>query len=439
MSRFDSTSVGEEYLMNRRIILLIVGLMVWGCQRVSAQSQSHPSDWRAFRGNYGSGVSEDSLKIQLSNIEENLIWSTRLPGSGTSTPVVLGSRLFITCYSGYDMFDPASSDIRELRRHLVCLDCDDGRLLWKVDLEPQLPEQKSIREGHGYASNSPVVDEQRVYAFFGRSGVYAFDHGGKQLWHADVGSGIHGWGSGASLLRFENLLIVNASVESESLVALDCATGKEVWRVKDIKESWNTPIIVQRGVEQELVIAVAQKLLGIAPSSGQVLWSCGTDIPWYMVPSLVSDGEVVYSIGGRSGGSLAVRWGGRGDVTQTHRLWTINKGSNVPSPIYHRGHLYWMHESLGIAYCVDATNGELAYETRLPRAGQVYASPILVDDKILYLTRNGTLFMVAAKPTFELLATLQLPEHGNYDASPVIANSRLFIRTPSSLICLRTK
>jgi outer membrane protein assembly factor BamB len=149
------------------------------------------------------------------------------------------------------------------------------------------------------------------------------------------------------------------------------------------------------------------------------------------------DKDVVYCIGGRgTGGCLAVRVGGRGDVTDTHRVWVGTKGSNVSSPCLHEGHLYWAHESSGIVYCAELATGNIVYEERLPRPGPFYASPVLADGKIYYLTRNGRTFVVAAKPQFELLATNDFGERSTFNASPVVADGRLFIRSDKTLYCL---
>ena len=116
--------------------------------------------------------------------------------------------------------------------------------------------------------------------FSGKSGVLAFNHAGEQLWRADVGSNTHGWGSASSLVLYKDLIIANAAVESESLIALDRKTGKEVWRAGGMKESWNTPILVPMEGKKELVVAIAGKVLGIHPDTGAQLWSCDTGISW---------------------------------------------------------------------------------------------------------------------------------------------------------------
>ena len=395
------------------------------------------ADWAQFRGPGGLATSSDKgLPTTWSNTE-NVVWKTELPGAGTSSPLFVGKHIFLTAYTGYNVPGQPPGSQEELRRQVVCLNRADGKLLWKQEVPSKLPEQEKIRDAHGYASSTPASDGQKVYAFFGKSGVCALDLTGKMVWQADVGENLHGWGSAASPLLHGELVIVNASVESESLVALHKGTGKEIWRARGIKESWNTPLLVRTpDGKTELVVAIMGKVLGFDPDKGEQLWSCNTEIGWYMVPSLVAEKGVIYCVGGRSGGALAVKAGGRGDVSKTHRLWVGKKGSNVSSPVIHEGHLYWAHENLGVVNCADTATGNLLYEERLPRAGQIYASTVLADGKLYYVTRNGRTFVVAAKPTFELLATNDLEEPGTFNACPVVSDSRLFLRSDRWLYCL---
>lgn len=412
---------------------LSTGLILVGLGAVWSASAD---DWPQFRGPGGRGISLAQGLPTTWTREENIVWKVALPGPGASSPIVMGDKVFVTCYSGYAVPGAAGGDLSALRRHLLCLRAADGALLWQKELPAVQPEQAQVRE-HGYAASTPLADEERVYVFFGKSGVLAFSHDGKELWRADVGSQTHGWGSAASPVAYKHLVILNAAVESESLIALHKQTGKEVWRAGGMKESWNTPILVPvDGGKVELVVAIFGKVLGFDPHTGQQLWSCATGIGWYMVPSLVNNKDVVYCIGGRSGGALAVRAGGRGEVTTSRRLWTLNKGSNVSSPLFHAGHLYWLHENLGIAYCVEATSGKLVYEERLPRADQFYASPVLAAGRIYAVTRRGAVFVLAAKPQLELLARNDLGDRSSFDASPAVAGSRLLIRSDKFLYCV---
>lgn len=402
-----------------------------------SEAKAAPGDWPQFRGPTGMGVSSaKGLPTRWSD-SEGLAWKVALPGAGASSPIVVGDRIFLTCYTGCGAANPGGS-LEDLERIVLCLSRQDGKKLWSKTLPPQAPEQETIREDHGYSSSTPVSDGQRLYVFFGASGVYAFDLEGRQLWRTSVGEGLNGWGSANSLSLHGDLVLVNASVESESLVALDKSSGKEVWRARGMNESWNMPLAIEaEGGKTELAVARFEQIVGLDPATGKQLWSCRTDIPWYMTPSIVAKDGVVYCIGGRgTGGALAVRAGGKGDVTGTRRLWTLKKGSNVSSPILHDGHLYFMHESLGIAYCVKADSGELVYEKRLDGCDQVYASPVMADGKLYYLTRTGVAFVIAARPKFEQLAVNRFTERSVFNASPAITGQRLLVRSDKTLYCI---
>ena len=152
---------------------------------------------------------------------------------------------------------------------------------------------------------------------------------------------------------------------------------------------------------------------------------------------MVAHEGVVYCLSGKGvEAAKAVRAGGRGDVTDTHVLWTTKKGSNVSSPVYHQGHLYFAHESTGIAYCLDAATGDVVYEKRLPRSGGVYASPVIANDKLYYLSRWGGTLVLAAKPEYKLLAQNQLKDQRNVNASPAISHNRLYLRMNRYLYCI---
>jgi outer membrane protein assembly factor BamB len=394
-------------------------------------------NWPSFRGPSGQGRSAArGLPVEWS-VTQNVAWKTALPGPGASSPVVFGDRIYITCYSGYLVPGQPPGDVENLKRHLVAIDKRDGGIVWNRSAPAKLPEENRIRD-HGYAASTPAVDPRRVYVFYGKSGVMAFDHDGRPKWTANVGTATHGWGSAASVTLHKNLVLINASVESESLVALDCTSGKEKWRARGIKESWNTPLVVTApSGREEVVIAVHGKVLAFDPASGRQFWSCDTDIGWYMVPSLIAHDGIVYCLGGRSGtASLAVRAGGEGDVTNSHRLWTSSKGSNVSSPIYHDDHLYWVHDQLGIAFSVQAASGEVVYEERLPRAGQVYSSALLADGKIYCLARNGRTFVLAARPEFEQLAVNDLNDGSLFNGSMAVDGKRLLLRSDTHLYCI---
>ncbi len=393
--------------------------------------------WAGFRGPSGMGVSSaKGLPVTWSE-SENIAWKSPLPGPGASSPIVFGDRIYLTCYTGFFVPGESGGSQENLKRHLLAISRKDGQIVWDKSIAAKLPEENKIRD-HGFAANTPVADAERLYVFFGKTGVFAFDHDGKQLWQADVGSKTHNWGTSASPVLYKDLVFINASVESTSLVALDRNTGEEKWRAKGIRDSWNTPVLVTaKSGRQELIVATKGNVLAFNPDNGEPLWSCKTDIGWYMVPSVVAADGVVYCLGGRSGvAGLAVRAGGSGDVTESHRLWTSIKGSNVTSPVFLDGHLYWMHEQRGVAYCAKAESGDVVYEQRLERAGQVYSSALLADGRLYYLTRDGRTFVLAAKTGFEQLANNDLHDGSIFNSSPAVDGSRLLIRSDKFLYCI---
>lgn len=409
------------------------------CLGLSAAAVAGAEDWPQFRGPGGLGISRASVLPTHWSDTENVVWKTHIPGAGAASPVVYGNRVFLTYQTGYAVDPRDPGDINALRRHLMCVDAVSGKSLWTWQAKTVLPEVDTPRF-RSYASSTPAVDAERVYCFFGKSGVVALDHAGNLLWQTSVGERTHGWGSGSSPVLYQNLVIVNAFVECGQLVALDKETGKEVWRAGELKESWNTPLLVPLSNRKtELVVAMSGKILAFDPATGKPLWSCDGH-RWYIVPSLVAHDGIVYCLSGKGvEAAKAVRAGGRGDVTDTHVLWTTKKGSNVSSPIYHQGYLYFAHEVTGIAYCLNAATGEVVYEKRLPRVGGVYASPVFGDGKLYYVSREGGTVVLAATPEYQLLAQNHLEDQRDVNSSPAISADRLFLRTHRYLYCIGEK
>ena len=420
----------------------LAGLLAAGLPVLSVHGAGSV-DWPQFRGAGGRGSSETKGAPLTWGDDKNVVWKAALPGPGASSPIVLGDRIYLTCFTGFATSSREPGEMSQLQRHLLCLNLADGKLLWNTVVPAEMPEQDRIRENHGYTSSTPVADDERIYTFFGRSGVFAFDRQGKQLWQARVGDKLNGWGSATSPVLYKDLLLVNASIESESLVALDRKTGREIWRAPGVKESWHAPAVVTTPEgKDEIVVAIFRKVLAFSPDKGEPLWRADTGINWYMCPTPVTRDGIVYAIGGRNpNGALAIRSGGRGDVTASHVVWKTGKGSNVPSPILHGDHLYFAHENLAIALCLNAKTGEVVYEERLePGPGQIYASPVLADGRIYYTGRGGRTVVLAASPKFERLADNVLEGgRGVFNASPAFAGNRLLLRSNKALYCLGDK
>ncbi len=389
-------------------------------------------DWPQFRGPGSQGLGQaENLPLTWSE-SQNVAWKTELPGAGSSSPIALQGRLYVTCYSGYGV-KKGQGSLDDLRLHLVCVDAGTGTLQWNKTIHPELPESKQVRD-HGYTAQTPATDGKHLYVFLGKTGVFKFDLQGNQIWRASVGSKTHGWGSGTSPVLYDNLVIVNASVESGELVALDKKDGEAVWRKSGMKSSWNTPHLVktQTGAT-ELAVTVKDSVLGFDPATGNELWRCKA-IEDYICPSIVSHEGVLYAIGGRRSQALAIRSGGRGDVTDTHKLWHIKVGANVSSPLVHDGHLYWVSDRNQTAYCVRLTDGAVQFEEKVKQ--QPYASVMLADDKLYVVTRQGGTLVLAAQPQYKLLAHNRLADKSQFNASPIIAGGRLILRSDRNLYCL---
>lgn len=182
-----------------------------------AAATATAADWPRFRGPNGTGVAESAVPLEWGD-GRNLLWKTALPGPGSSSPVVHGPDVFVTCYSGYGVEAGRAGDPGKLVRHLLCIDRATGREKWRRDVAAELPEDayEGYLTEHGYASSTPVVDADAVYAFFGKGGVVAFDRAGQELWRVAVGkeSSSRRWGSAASLVLHGDLVIVNAAEES---------------------------------------------------------------------------------------------------------------------------------------------------------------------------------------------------------------------------------
>jgi outer membrane protein assembly factor BamB len=409
--------------------LLLLLVCVFGTNIASS------AEWTQFRGPGGLGVSDAAdLPVKWSS-DENIAWKTDLPGPGTSSPVVVNSRVYLTCYSGYGL-EPNEGNKDNLMRHVVCVDRKTGRIAWSKEFTPDQPEstyQGGNDAQHGYSSSTPASDGKRLYIFFGKSGVYCLDLDGNPLWRASVGDRVTGWGSSNSPVLYKNLVIINASVESGSLVALDKMTGEEVWRAEGIQSSWNTPLLVDvPNGKTEVVVVSSGHILGFDPNTGEELWRCKA-FGGYICPSPVAHNGIVYAI---QGSSLAIRAGGRGDVSETHRLWESRGNSTVPSPVCHDAHIYWIPG--GTAHCLKAEDGAVVYQERLqPGTGVVYSSVIVADGKLYCVSQHNGTYVLAAKPDFELLAhNVFEDDDSRANASPIVDGGQLLLRTDRRLYCI---
>lgn len=393
----------------------------------------HANDWLQFRGPGGQGISNmKNLPVTWSETE-NVAWKTPMPGYGSSSPIALDGKLYVTCYSGYGT-GRNRGRMEDLMLHAVCLDSKTGNILWDKKIKPILPESKNVRD-HGYAAPTPTTDGEHLYVFFGKTGVLKLDLKGNPIWQTSVGTNLHGWGCGTSPILYEDLVIVNASVESKSLVAINKNTGKEVWRAGGMEASWNTPHLVKTpDGKDELAVTVKNWIFGFDPRTGEELWRCRA-IEDYICPSIVSHEGILYALGGRRSQAVAVRSGGRGDVTDTHKIWHADVGANVSSPVVHDGHLYWVSDRNRTAYCLSLKDGSVKYAERIQP--QPYASTLLADGRLYVVTRTDGTMVIAAKPEFELLAHNKLDDRSQFQASAVPYDGALFLRSNENMYCIK--
>ncbi|MDA0837697.1 MAG: PQQ-binding-like beta-propeller repeat protein [Planctomycetota bacterium] len=398
-------------------------------------SVSSAADWTRFRGPDGAGKSSDTGLPETWDATTNIKWKTELPGPGASSPVTFGEKIYVTCFSGYTTAD---GDQSQLKLHLVALNRADGKIAWDTSFAANTPEQvyKGFVELHGYASGTPAVDATGIYTFFGRTGAIAFNHEGKELWRTSLGTSTHSFGSANSPIIYKDLVIINAGVESGSLVALDKKTGAQVWTQPGMNQSWNTPIVVTTPTGDELVVNTQGAIKAFDPAKGTPLWTCNA-INDYICPSVIANDGIIYAIGGRSATAVAVKAGGRGDVTATHKLWQIPRGSNVPSLVFHEDHLYWVNDS-GIAICVNAKDGAVLYQERLvPKPRRVYSSVVLVDGRIYATSRQTGAYVMPAKPEFKLLAHNAIADDNSvFNGSLVVSNGQFLTRSDKFLYCI---
>jgi outer membrane protein assembly factor BamB len=404
----------------------------------------HAADWPQFRGPTADGVTTDTNLPLTWSEKENLVWRTELPGPGSSSPIISGEKVFLTSYSGYGIDIKEPGDMSKLKRHALCLDKKTGKILWDKEIKTDLPNTPytgSYITTHGYASSSAVTDGKSVFFFMANAGVFAFTLNGEKVWDVSVGEKPHPWGVGTSPILYGDLLIVNAALESNQLLALDRKNGKTVWSARGFPASWNTPTIVKAEGHDELVVISSGILRAFDPKDGKELWTCESIKGAELCPSVVAHDGGIFVIG-TGGKALAVRAGGKGDVTATHIVWQAQKGSNVGSPVYHEGHLYFVNDTRGTATCLAAKTGEVVYEQPMlkEKRDRWYATPLLSGDRLYYTSRQSGTVVLAAKPTFEVLATNVITGDDSVsNASPAVSDGHIFLRSNKFAYCIGKK
>lgn len=399
-------------------------------------------DWRQFRGDNAAGIYSGDVPTSWGD-EQNLKWVIPLPGKGVSSPIVVGDRIFVTAFSGFGQDVNKPGDIAKLQRHLVCIERRTGKVLWQRSPPTRFPEDKfeGFVTDHGYASCTPVSDGERVFVFFGKSGVYAFDLNGNPLWQKQVGSesGPTEWGCGASPSIYKNLLLVNACDETQALIAFDRVSGEEVWRVEAqlYEGSYSTPVAgTAADGSDEIVIPLSDEIWGIDPATGKLKWWVKESLGKYICTTPVIDDGVAYVAA--SSKVIAIRLGGVGDITETHTVWSRNAGPGVPSPVLDDGKLYWVGTN-GILTCADAPTGKTVWRKRMGGKGRniTYASLTKAGNVWLSMTQQAGTIAFRLEPEFEEVSVNRFEaDKTPFKCSFAAANGELLIRSDQFLYCI---
>lgn len=406
---------------------------------LAISSNVSASDWNRFRGSDGQGIADTAVPVEW-DTKKNLAWSVDLPGEGSSSPIVVGNRVFLTCYSGESGADA--------KRQVVCVDVESGEILWQDSISG--PARDDAYRGylteHGYASGTPVSDGVNVFCFFGKAGVAAWTIEGKKLWQKDVGqmSSNRQWGSGSSPLLHGNTLIVNASEESRAIIGLNTATGEELWKADydRLELCYATPVLVagDDGV-MEAVVSMPGEVWGLNADNGKLRWFCEIGNGGNVSPSVVVGKDVFYTFGGYPEQQTnAIKRGGRKDITASHRLWQNRDSSYVATPLLHEDHLYWVSDK-GQAFTVNASTGETITRTRLTGLASggrpVYASPVKAGNHIYVVTRRSGTFVFEATPEMKQAAVNPPLDESDFNGTPAISNGRMYVRSNKALYCIK--
>jgi outer membrane protein assembly factor BamB len=325
------------------------------------------------------------------------------------------------------------------RLALLAFRRSDGSLLWESFAPEGRSQSAHFKNGH--ASATPVTDGERVYVSFGPRGLFAFDLNGKVAWRQDLGQMDAYHGTAGSPILYKDRIILYQDQYSDSFIAaFDARTGRPLWRTRrDASVGWGTPIAVRVGDHDEIIVNSQQRVHAYDPDTGRELWRCSGSL-YEVIPTPVVGYGMVFCSSGRAGPTLAIRPGGRGDVTNTHVAWSSPRGSPfVPSPILYGEYLYLVNDMASIVTCLEATTGRLLWQGRLgvARREGFSASPVAVDGKLFFTNDDGETFVLRAGPTFDLLHVNQIGEETL--ASPALVDGRWYVRTARNLYAIGSR
>ena len=403
-------------------------------------------NWPGWRGQSGDGIStEKGIPTKWSSTE-NIAWRIAIPGEGHSSPIIWGDKVFLT-----------SSLTEKNKRILLCIDRLSGQTVWQRDVVQSPPE--TIHRLNSRASGTPATDGKQVYVTFmraegdrviapnvgserlitpGKIIVAAYDLDGNEKWKTNVGDFVSAHGFNTCPVLFEDSVILNGDHDGDAyLVALDRQSGRERWRTRreNKTRSYVTPIIREIDGITQMILSGSLCVASYDPRNGKRHWIVDGPTEQF-VASMVYDGKYVFATGGYpERHTLAIRPGGKGNVTDTHIAWRTTRGAAfVPSPIISGRYLLMVADS-GIASCFEARTGKRHWMERLP--GGHSPSPVSADGLVYFVSDRGVTTVIRPSETFAVIAKNELGEP--VSASPAISQGQIFLRTHQHLYCIGSK
>ena len=426
----------------------------------SPEDTANDDNWPQWRGPGGHGLSDDADIPTTWSEDENILWKTPIEGRGHSSPIVWGDRVFLTTaiagevipgakapthYIGPQVFKHPQS-VGSDRSHtlrVMAIDRHDGRILWS-QVAYEGPVYDDRHQTASYASPTMVTDGERVYAYFGSQGVYAYNFDGEPAWSAELGDiASVGVGVGTSPLLFDDLLIVKADEdqgEKSFIVALDRRSGEEIWRKsRPVQASWSTPLLIEDASgRHQLLTSGNEFLLSYDPATGDELWRLD-GLANNAIHAPLYDGNLVFMSSGYPRTVIkAIRLTEGADGPGAEVVWEYHKGAAyVASNIVYDGNLYVTNDK-GIVTSFDAATGEIVYEGgRIPvPASMLLSSLLVVDGKIILSTPEGDTFLIKTGPEFGVLSHNSIDEP--IAATPAIVGGKIYLRGIGHLYAIGT-
>jgi outer membrane protein assembly factor BamB len=413
------------------------------------------NNWAQFRGPGSLGVAEDPSLPDAWSATENVAWKTDIPGTGWSSPAVWGDNIFLTSVVSSVAGEPPKKGLyfggerkpaTDIHQWMVyCVDFKTGKIRWQQEVKKGPPEI-SRHLKNSYASETPVTDGERVYAYFGNVGLFCFDMKGKLLWSKKWGpfATRYGWGTAASpVLYKDRLYVVNDNDTESFMVALNAKTGEQIWRVeREQGTNWATPYVWENAGRTEIITPGTKKVRSY-DLNGKTLWEF-SGMSSIAIPTPFSRHGLVYIASGYVGDQLrpvyAIKPGASGDISlkpgetsNNFIAWYQPQGGPYnPSPIVYGDYYYTLYDR-GLFTCHDAKNGSEVYpKVRIdPGVNAFTSSPWASNGKIFCLSEDGDTFVIQAGKEFKLLGKNSLDEMCM--ATPAIVRGSLIIRTASKL------